>query len=174
MLVMKRRTAIKQLLIVAGGLVLIPSCLRESGKPTIDLANLDLSATDEALLAEIVEALIPETDTPGAKTLNLHLFVMKMVDDCHTEADRQAFVDGLKMWNPSAQRVLGLDFDEADAAARHDFIEAINGDKDHELATFLGITKRRTIQGYLNSEYVMTHELRYELVPGRYNGYAPA
>jgi hypothetical protein len=35
---------------------------------------------------------------------------------------------------------------------------------------FFNILKRRTIQGYKNSEYVMKNKLVYELVPGRYNG----
>lgn len=35
---------------------------------------------------------------------------------------------------------------------------------------FFKILKRRTVQGYLNSEYVMKNKLIYELVPGRYDG----
>jgi len=30
--------------------------------------------------------------------------------------------------------------------------------------------KRRVIQGYLNSEYIMKNKLKYELIPGRYLG----
>lgn len=171
---MERRTAIKQLLIVAGGLVLVPSCMGGPEKPSIDLANLDLSAADENLLAAIAEAIIPETDTPGAKTLNLHLFVMKMLDDCHSEADQQVFVDGLKAWDGMAKQALGVPFGEASETQQLEFVDAVNQDSDHALAGFFGIAKRRTIQGYLNSKYVMTSELVYELVPGRYNGYAPA
>lgn len=158
---------------MAGGMVLVPSCIRESGRPTIDLTNLNLSDSDEVLLADIVETIIPETDTPGAKTLNLHLFVMKMVDDCHPEADQQVFVDGLKAWDREVKQTLGVAFNDADDAQRLAFVDSVNRDSDHALAAFLGITKRRAIQGYLNSEYVMTKELVYELVPGRYNGYAP-
>lgn len=154
--------------------MLVPSCIRESGKPSIDLVNLDLSDSDEGLLAEIVETIIPETDSPGAKTLNLHLFVMKMVDDCHSEADQLAFVEGLKAWDREAKQALGLTFGRADDTQRLAFVETVNRYADHVLAAFYRITKQRAIQGYLNSEYVMTQELVYELVPGRYNGYAPA
>lgn len=171
---MKRRTAIKQLLIAAGGLVLIPSCLREPGKPTIDLANLNLNSSDEELLAQIVEVIIPETDIPGARSLHLHLFVMKMVDDCHSQEDRLQFVEGLKKWNEEAKQALGVVFGEAEEVQRVHFVEEVDADSEHVLARFLGITKQRTIQGFLNSQYVMTHEVIYELVPGRYNGYAPA
>ncbi|HEY0177238.1 MAG TPA: hypothetical protein VGC08_12725, partial [Pedobacter sp.] len=42
-----------------------------------------------------------------------------------------------------------------------------------ELFRFYQIMKDRTIDGYLNSKYVMTSLIIYELVPGRYNGYFP-
>lgn len=171
---MKRRTAIKQLLIVAGGLVLVPSCVSESGKASIRLANLDISASDEDLLAALVETIIPETDSPGAKSLNLHLFVLKMIDDCHPEADQQAFVSGLREWDQEARKALGKAYEKATGADQIAFMEAVNGDRGHPLSGFFGLVKRRTIQGYLNSQYVMTHELVYELAPGRYDGYAPA
>ncbi len=148
--------------------------MRESGKPSITLANLDLSSADEDLLAAIVETIIPETDTPGAKTLNLHLFVLKMVDDCHSEADQQIFVDGLKGWDTAARQALGKSFTDADGAQQLAFSEEVSQNRDHDLSGFFGLVKGRTVQGYLNSEYVMTQQLVYELVPGRYNGYAPA
>lgn len=148
--------------------------MRESGKPSISLANLGLSSSDEDLLSAIVETIIPETDTPGAKTLNLHLFVLKMLDDCHSEADQQTFVNGLKGWDTAARHALGKSFTEADAAQQLAFAEEVSQDSEHALSGFFGLVKGRTVQGYLNSEYVMTKQLVYELVPGRYNGYAPA
>ena len=171
---MERRTAIKQLVIVAGGLALLPSCLRDQGKASIQLANIDIDARGEDLLAEIVETLIPETDTPGGKALNLHLFVLKMVDDCHDEKDQALFVDGLKQWDTTMRKATSSYFTEAEEAQRNTFIEHIGLDNQHPLASFYQIVKRRAVQGYLNSEYVMTNQLVYELIPARYDGYAKA
>ncbi|MBL7698662.1 MAG: gluconate 2-dehydrogenase subunit 3 family protein, partial [Chitinophagaceae bacterium] len=43
------------------------------------------------------------------------------------------------------------------------------------LARFYDIMKDKTIQGYMNSKYVMTNLVVYELIPTTpYNGYAPA
>src|SRR4051794_22340896 len=92
---MDRRSAVKNLFIIAGGLALMPSCLREQGGASIVLKNIRVNSDQEDLLADLVEALLPETDSPGAKSLNLHLFVLKMVDDCHSPEDQQAFIDGL-------------------------------------------------------------------------------
>jgi hypothetical protein len=157
---MNRRTAVKQLFIIAGGLALLPSCLREQGGTSITLHSIDMSAEDEAFLADLVDRLIPETDSPGGKKLNLHLFVMKMVDDCHSPEDQQAFLEGL-----SAARK------ELDGKSTDGFKSYFDGQESVEKkAPFYRIFKRRTIQGYLNSQYIMKNKLVYELVPGRYNG----
>lgn len=151
---MDRRTAVRNILIAAGGLLLIPSCRRHKGEASIELNTVHFSASQEDLLADLVEALIPATDSPGAKELNLHLFVMKMVDDCHSPEDQELFMEGLDSYQKRNEEA--KDFWERESAS--------------ELSKFGEILKRRTIQGYLNSEYVMTNQLKYELVPGRYNG----
>lgn len=161
---MDRRLAIKQVLIIAGGMALLPSCLREAGKASIQLKNLDIDLDHEKILAEICEMIIPKTDTPGAKDLGLHLFVLKMVDDCYEKKDQEVFINGLKY-------VSGLD-----EKARKQFIIDANAKKEklnEDAYNFFNIVKDKTIGGYMNSKYVMSNLVIWELVPGRYNGYFP-
>lgn len=161
---MNRRLAIKQVLIFAGGMALLPSCLREEGKVSIQLQHLDISATQEKLLAEIAELILPKTNTPGAKDLKLHLFVLKMLDDCYEKQEQESFMKGLDAFE-------GL----AGAELQQKLIEANAGKPGlaKEIADFYTIMKSRTIGGYLNSKYVMSNLVIWELVPGRYNGYFP-
>jgi hypothetical protein len=161
---MDRRLAIKQVLIIAGGMALLPSCLREAGKASIQLKNLDVDLDHEKILAEICEMIIPKTDTPGAKDLGLHLFVLKMVDDCYEQKDQDVFMSGLKY-------VSGLD----EKACKQFIIDA-NAKKEklnEDAYNFFNIVKDKTISGYMNSKYVMSNLVIWELVPGRYNGYFP-
>ncbi len=153
---MNRRTALKQMFIMAGGIMIATSCDFSSKAPSIQLNQIKLNHDDEVFLAELVEAIIPQTDSPGAKELNLHLFVMKMLDDCTSPEDQKKFLDGLK----AAHQVKGKPLEEQQA-----YLKSL--DKED---AFFNILKRRTIQGYKNSEYVMKNKLVYELVPGRYNG----
>lgn len=153
---MNRRTALKQMFIMAGGIMIATSCDFSSKAPSIQLNQIKLNHDDEIFLAELVEAIIPQTDSPGAKELNLHLFVMKMLDDCTSPEDQKKFLDGLK----AAHQVKGKPLAEQQA-----YLNSL--DKED---AFFNILKRRTIQGYKNSEYVMKNKLVYELVPGRYNG----
>ncbi len=144
--------------IVAGGIMIATSCDFSSKAPTIQLNKVKLNLDDEQMLAELVEAIIPKTNSPGAKELNLHLFVMKMLDDCTSPEDQHKFTDGLK----AASKLKGKTLEEQQA-----YLKALPEDD-----VFFKILKRRTVQGYKNSEYVMKNKLVYELVPGRYNGAA--
>ncbi|WP_343305411.1 gluconate 2-dehydrogenase subunit 3 family protein [Chitinophaga niabensis] len=172
----KRRAAIRNLLIIAGGAMVLPACYRNSGKASIALQNLTISEDEENLLAELTETLIPETTTPGAKSLKLHLFVLKMVDDCYTADNQKLFVEGLKGFNDHFSKQAGTSFADASPEKRQEVLKSIQDikQKDDPVKKFYDITKSKTIQGYLSSKYVMTNIVKYELVPGRYNGYFPA
>ena len=172
---MERRLVIKQILIMAGGLALLPSCLRDAGKSSVLLKNLDISLDQENLLAEIAETIIPKTSTPGAKELNIHLFVLKMLDDCYEPEEQERFVKGLEALKDKTQDLYGKSFMDLTVPERQELLVAIENDKEAsaELASFYKIMKGKTIQGYLNSQYVMTNLIKWELVPGRYNGYYP-
>ncbi|PVH26191.1 gluconate 2-dehydrogenase subunit 3 family protein [Sphingobacterium corticibacter] len=153
---MKRREVIKQMFVMAGGLLIASSCDFSGKKASIALQNIDFSADDEELLGRLVNVIIPESDSPGGKSLNLHLFVMKMLDDCASPEQQEAFLVGLKKCHKEASN------DDTKLLA---YLKGLP--EDDQFATIL---KARTLQGYLNSEYVMTNKLIYELVPGRYDG----
>lgn len=171
---MKRRSAIKNLFIIAGGIAILPSCSPKSGKASIQLTNLDITIDQEHLLGDITETIIPKTNSPGAKDLNLHLFVLKMVDDCHSKDDQINFIDGLNDIITLSKEKFSKSFSEASKAQRNQLLQTLDANKDSEnsMQRFYSITKRRTIQGFLNSKYVMKDLKQYELIPGRYNGYA--
>lgn len=153
---MNRRSALKQMFIMAGGLMIATSCDFSPKAPSIQLKTISLDKEDEDLLAELVEAILPKTDSPGARELNLHLFVMKMLDDCTSPEDQKTFLAGLK----AAEKVKGKPLADQQA-----YLTGLPADD-----IFFKILKRRTLQGYKNSEYVMKNKLKYELVPGRYDG----
>lgn len=169
---MDRRASIRTMLYIAGGTLVLPACFRQSGRASIELTNLVVSDEDEALLEAIVETLIPATDTPGGRELLLHLFVLKMVDDCHGPEDQATFAEGLSAFRSWARKELGNTFVDTDKEQREALLKHIDK-ADDTAAKFFALVKRRAIQGYMNSQYVMTNLVKYELVPGRYDGYFP-
>ena len=81
MIQLSRRQALKQFAFVSAGMALIPSCMQDRSKSTLLLKKIKVSPADEAMLAELCETIIPKTETPGAKDLSAHLFVLMMIDE---------------------------------------------------------------------------------------------
>ncbi|PWK79149.1 gluconate 2-dehydrogenase subunit 3-like protein [Mucilaginibacter oryzae] len=192
---MDRRTVIKNLALIIGGAALLPACSQDEAKSKVALKNIDISVVQEQLIGEVSETFIPKTTTPGAKDLQLHLFVLKMVDDCYKKDDQQAFLTGMGHFADVVQQQYGKTFNQLDTKNREAFLldiekegkaeEAAAAKKDNnpippykgkyspELKKFYSMVKRQTINGYTNSKYFMTNIVVYELVPGRYNARFP-
>src|SRR5690606_13698952 len=141
-MIMNRRAAVRTLLYIAGGTLVLPACFRESGKAGIDLTHLSISEDDEQLLAELAETLVPTTDSPGGKELLLHLFVLKMVDDCHTPEEQVKFAKGLSAFSTWSRNELGVGFADADADSRTELLGKIGENADDDLKQFFALTKR--------------------------------
>jgi len=173
---LSRRKALKQLAFVSAGMAIIPSCLEDRSKASLLLKNISISAADEAMLAELCEIIIPKTNTPGAKDISAHLFVLTMVDDCATKEQQQNFVTGMEDFNSLCKSTAGKALVDCDAGEKKKITDAILAlkEEDTPLKRFLGMVKGRTIQAYTSSEFFLTKVHVYELVPGRYHGCVPA
>ncbi len=173
---MKRRAALKDLIIIAGGITLLPSCLNQKGKASIALKNLDISADQERLLAEIASTIIPQTDTHGAREMGSHLFVLKMLDDCYEKEVQQKFAQGLDQLENSTKKRFGSSFVNCTVDQKEKVLMRVENKDSYspEVYDFYKIMKERTIQGYLTSQYVVLNIEKYEIIPSvKYNGYYP-
>lgn len=171
-----RRTLIRQLLVVAGGVTLIPSCVNRDQSGTAQRYNgLNIAAADEKMLAELAETILPATDTPGAKDLYLHEFALTMMKDCHSPEAQQKFTTGLSAFNEYVRQQQNASFTELDANARLALLQRIEAKTDvpQEVQEFYQKSKNLFIHGYLTSEHYLTKVQVYELVPGRYLGCVP-
>ncbi|MEP6846201.1 MAG: gluconate 2-dehydrogenase subunit 3 family protein [Panacibacter sp.] len=170
-----RRYAIKQILFVAGGAMLIPSCMEDKSKASVILTNLKIDAGQEKLLAELAETIIPATTTPGAKDISAHLFALKMVDDCYKPEDQQKFVTGMEQFDKACKTQNGKSFVDCTMQQRALLLKDLETkkDQDNELAFFYKSTKQLTIQAYTTSKFYLTNVRVYEMVPGRFHGCVP-
>jgi hypothetical protein len=186
---MNRRTVIKNLAFVIGAATLMPSCMKGEHSASIPLKKIAINGDQEDLISEICETIIPKTTTPGSKDLKLHLFVLKMVDDCYKKKDQQAFMTGLDQFKDLIQKKYNKSFIDLSNTERESAlldieksnkVPPINGGKPQKLAdvpplmAFYGVIKQQTLTGYTQSQYFMTKQIVYELVPGRWNAHYPA
>ena len=171
---MQRRTALKNLLLVAGGTMLLPSCVHNDKKVSVPLDNLKISADEEELLAQICETIIPATDTPGAKASGVHQFVLTMVDDCSEKSQQDNFIKGLNEVNVLSKKEFNNSFLKSTAAQQKQLLSRIDKKEfEGKVNDFFQAAKDLTIRGYTKSKYVMSNLLVYELVPGRFHGSFP-
>ena len=173
---MDRRQAIKRAALLSGGMVLLNHSLFGQDSSLSTPISVTFGPKQERLLQMVVDTLIPTTDTPGAKELKVDQFVLLMVNDCHSEKDQTAFYSGLHNLDAFTEKHFGQSFTLCDADTR---VEALNSlskspDTAPELQAFIQIAKDRTIQGYLESRYVMTEARPHKMIPDPYDGYYPA
>jgi Gluconate 2-dehydrogenase subunit 3 len=170
-----RRSAIKQFLFVSAGMALIPSCLQDKSKPAVELKNFSITAEQESLLAELSEAIIPKTTSPGAKDISAHRFALKMMDDCRSKEDQEKFLAGLAAFEKQADKISGKSFVKQSADERKAVLTEMERDKEStdDAVGFYRTMKRLTIQAYSSSEFFLTKVQVYELIPGRYHGCVP-
>lgn len=170
-----RRTAIRQLALISAGAALLPSCFHEQSGKDISFNHFKVTDGQQQLLATLTAALIPTTDTPGAKEVAADRFVWKMLDDCATADDRAKFLKGLGQFDAAAMTSGGRSFVGLDPAGRNALLSAIETKKTpgEELNFFYSTAKRLTILAYSSSQYFLTKVQVYELVPGRWHGCVP-
>lgn len=169
---MKRRSAIKNLSMTFGGLISLP--IWASGWTSHSIGQLStLTISDETLLAEIVEIIIPETNTPGAKSLKVHQFVLRMINDCYGEMAQNTLKQGFLLVNELSQEVNNKPFMENNVQQKTDIMLKMGTSTNPTAKQFAEMVKRLTIQGYTNSEYYMVNQLKFNMAPGFYHGCVP-
>ncbi len=169
---MQRREALKGFATAVAGVVALPAWATGwNGKNLPKQAFL--TPAEDTLLAEVVETIIPVTDTPGAKELGVHRFVQTMVNDCYDQKAQESFKTGLAALDTFSQQIFKKPFIAGTPQQRIYILEGTELSDDPAKKAFFGMVKGLTIQGYMSSEYVMTNLTHYEMIPGRFHGCVP-
>jgi hypothetical protein len=171
---MQRRLLIKNILLFTSAVVLTPSFVWGAEK-VLPAGGTSIAFDAQGTLAAVVDTLIPKTDTPGAKDLNVHAFVWRMIKDCYPQNAQDRFLKGLTQLDGISQVRFQKVFMQCSKPERELLLKEISDKKTYtgEVLFFFPLMKSLTIQGYMNSEFVMTNLQKYELIPARYNGYFP-
>ncbi len=179
---MRRRKAIKILLIAGGGGVLLGGYQWFGIKKHPDLDYLDNNKT---LLAALAETIIPKTDTPGAREAGVGDFIIVMLKDCTSRETQNRFIAGLKDLTAYCSGRYQKNYMQLSPDEQHEVLAYFQrSDKPYQ--GMMGKAERKylgspfyttlrdyTIMGYCTSETGATQTLAYVAVPGRYNGCIP-
>ena len=165
---MNRRTAIRNVVIISAGAGLLPSCLSDD-KCAIPLKNISITGSQEKMLAELAESVIPKTaNFIGAKDLKAHEFVLTMVDDCTSPEEQKMFIEGMKQFEETCKKKWDNSFVKCSAQQKSELLQAMESKKDiqEEVLKFYGTVKRYTFQNFTSCKEYMTDVRKYKIVPG--------
>ena len=128
-------------------------------------------------VATIADMIIPPTDTPGARTAEVHRFIDLLLAEWAPEDDRKQFPEGLADVDARARAASATDFLGATEAQRGTILTALDAEAQQRRKAkrdapphFFDRMKFLTVFGYCTSEVGATAELHYEVIPGSYNG----
>ena len=157
---MDRRTLLQALALAATGVL--------HAKPAIS----KLDDSQQKLVADLAELIIPRTETPGAIDAGVPAFIDHIVSDYYTLVERAIFVEGLKSIAAAdpARRVAALQSLEQQAASYVPAPGTSVFGKPDERSPFFFKLKLLTVLGYYTSEIGATSELAFNPVPARYDG----
>ncbi len=158
---MQRRNVIKSLGIGLLGIGQIPAWATNWNKKDFNEGLTE----NTALFEKIVDCLIPETKTPGAKSIGAHVYVEKVIKDCYSASIQSEVKSTLDNLNKEAaskyQKTFGL-LDDLQA------IEILKGNEVNK-KTILFL-KNLTIRSYTSSEYYLTTHKNYQMAPAFFYG----
>lgn len=115
-------------------------------------------------VAELAERIIPETDTPGAKSALVHQYVDYVVSE-RDAAERERFREGLRGLDERCRSSFGRRFAELETSAQDELVGGYlahpSSEEAREVAFFQDL-KQLCIEGYYRSEPGMKQELGFE------------
>jgi len=174
-----RREAIIRMAVFLGGSFVGPRLFSAALDETAPVTDFGFSVAEIALLDELGDTIIPETDTPGAKAVYIGAFIAMMVHDCYDPAERANFKTGLTQLATDYRVRHGHDFAAGPATVRTEYLNEVDlaHKKDRHsrkpsLVAFR-MVKDLTVLGYFTSEIGATRVARHTEMPGFYNGDVP-
>jgi len=193
---MQRREALR--ILMAGGVLPALSTdvfafLREA-HPASGYSPRTLTSHQNDTVIAMIDQIIPDTDTPGAKAARVNEFIDVILTEWATESERKKFLDGLADVDKQSNALFSKDFaaatreqqlsllrslDEGAAIARSrekenrpPFWEPEGRDTQMQ-DDFFTVFKNMTLHGYYTSEIGFAQELKLQIIPGAQHGCQP-
>ena len=127
------------------------------------------------LVEQIVDLMIPETDTPGAHAAGVHHFIDMMLNEWASAERRDRYVAGVTDMGSRLSELAGEDFVVASHAKQLEALQAVDNEAfaSGSPEIFYSEFKRLVLFGYYSSEAGATVELQYEALTPRYKACVP-
>ena len=193
---LSRRAILERMAMVTGGavsLTILSACDGGVKTPT-EIETLNPKALNKAqldLVADIADMIIPDTETLGAKSVNVHFLVDELAGNWMTAVEREGFLSDLTMLDERIKSENGMSFSALDQTGRGAVLDQLgsemlaaggantglgditNSDDNTGRKHIYKELRELIIFGYFTSEVGATKELNYDPIPGDYSGCIP-
>jgi gluconate 2-dehydrogenase gamma chain len=132
-----------------------------------------LTAAQFATVDAIAERILPKTDTPGARDVGVPAFIDLMYGKYLTEEERQLFSAGIAEVESASAAAHRRGFSQLAPAQQDSVLTAIAVAAQSKEKTFFHLAKEIVLLGYFTSETVGKQVLKYDPIPGRFDGCIP-
>lgn len=180
---MNRRAYLKNILLLGAlGTASIP--VFKWVKLNQPVAPVDLFKKRETI-AELVDLIIPATDTPGAKEAGVHNYVINVLLNCRAAKDQERFLHGIEDLEKYAVSKYQKDFIKCSQTEKTEILQHIAESETYKInilnkinnkllgQSFFSNLKGLTVQGYCISSLGATKGLAYDYIPGKYEACIP-
>jgi len=138
---MNRRKALRNLVIVSGGIITLPQWTS-----------------------------IPSGNKIGALSVGVDKFLQKLIDDCYEKEVQDNVKAQLKGLEESAKAKHRNSYNDCTQAQREELLLKLSMSENKAEKDFFNLMKTETIRGFNTSQKVMTEFLGYKIAPGHYYG----
>lgn len=167
---MKRRTALKNVLFSAAGMLTLPAWGNAWNFNTFTQTSSIFTESQSEILDILVDALIPSSEIIGAKDLGTSAFINRMLADCYDTNVQENFKKDLVTANNLAEESFSKPLTGCDKNQRNELLIKLSNTTDPQLKEFFTLLKQLTVLAYTTSEYVLTKHYNYVMAPGHYYG----
>lgn len=182
---MHRRDLLK-MIAAATGMAMVAGDLLAQGLTAVDKLPPEqvFSAKDIALLDDIAETILPQTETPGAKASGAGAQMASIISQCFDQQQRAIVTEGLLALQALALHRFNKSFQAATAAEKLALLTELDNEatavivqaKAQNLAPqphYFTLLKQQSIFVFFTSKVGATEVLRHVAVPGRWDGAYP-
>jgi hypothetical protein len=167
---MKRRIAIRNLVIASGSLITLPAWISSCGLEGGQTHATSFSPTEQQLLASLTDTIIPAGNSIGAVAVGVDKFLQKLIDDCHPKEVQDNVKKQLDGLDKLAQKTHNNRFTSCTQLQRQELFLKLSSSTVKEEKDFFDLMKSETIRGFTTSREVMQDYLHYQVAPGHYYG----
>lgn len=163
--------------------------VRQARAETGSTAGLrTLNEHQDATVTTMAEAIIPETDTPGAKVAKVNEFIDLMLTEWFNREEASAFLQGLARVDEESRKRFGAEYIACKPSEQNELMKQLDDASSsfagaHRAAAqtsdaapqenFFYTFKRLTLVGYYTSEIGFKKELGKSVIPPSHAGCAP-